>query len=114
MFNDLTARGIDETRVLMEDKSTSTQENLAFSLDLLERRLGTRPGKIGVLSNEFHLYRAGRVAAEQGVEAVGIPAETSWKLLLVNYFLREIAGVWYYAVSESQCGTAALPAGTCV
>lgn len=98
MFNDLTAKGIAPERIWMEDKSTSTWENIAFSLDLIEEKTGQRPQKAGILSSEYHIYRAGLVARSQNLEAIGIPAKTSWVSLRINYFLREIVAVWYYAL----------------
>lgn len=98
MYNELVAMGIDGSRIWMEDKSTSTQENLRFSLDIIESRTGVRPAQIGVLSSEYHLFRAGLFAADEGVEAVGVPAKTTLPVLFVNYFLREIAGVCHYYV----------------
>lgn len=96
MFNELTRMGIDESRIWMEDKSTSTKENLRFSLTLIESRTGQRPAEIGLVSSEYHLFRAGLFAADEGVKAVGIPAQTSWVSLRINYFLREIVAVWAY------------------
>ncbi|MBO5952542.1 MAG: YdcF family protein [Oscillospiraceae bacterium] len=101
MFNILTERGIDPARILIEDRSTSTQENLQYSLDLIEKHTGIRPDEIGLLSSEYHLFRAGLFAQEQGVTAYGIPAKTSWPALFINYFLREIAGVWHYILLGS-------------
>ena len=98
MFNDLTAKGIAPERIWMEDKSTSTRENIAFSLDLIEAKTGTRPTEAGILSSEYHIYRAGLVAREQNLKATGIPARTSWVTLRINYFLREIVAVWYYTL----------------
>lgn len=98
MFNDLTAKGIAPERIWMEDKSTSTRENIAFSLDLIEEKTGQRPQKAGILSSEYHIFRAGLVARSQNLEAIGIPAKTSWVSLRINYFLREIVAVWYYAL----------------
>ena len=98
MYNDLTHRGIPAERVWMEDKATSTRENIAFSLALIEENTGTRPTTAGVLSNEYHLYRAGRIAQAQGLDAVPVPAKTRWVSLYINYFLREIAAVWYYTL----------------
>jgi uncharacterized SAM-binding protein YcdF (DUF218 family) len=80
----------------MEDKSTSTRENLRFSLALIESRTGERPKTIGLVSSVYHLFRAGLFAADENVKALGIPAETTWISLRINYFLREIAGVWAY------------------
>ena len=98
MFNELTAMGIDESRIWMEDKATSTKENIAFSLDLIEEKTGSRPVAAGIISNEYHLYRAGRIAGAQGLTSIPIPAKTRWVSLYINYFLREIAAVWYYSL----------------
>lgn len=98
MYNELTAMGIDPSRVWMEDKATSTWENLKFSLDLIESRTGSRPTQIGLLSSEYHLFRAGLFARDQGVEAVGIPARTTIISQMVNHFMREVAGVWHYLI----------------
>lgn len=98
MFDTLTARGIDPARIWMEDQATSTEENLRFSLSLIESRTGTRPDTVALVSSEYHLYRAERFAAQAGVTALGVPARTSWVTLRINYFLREIAAVWYYSL----------------
>lgn len=102
MFNELTARGIDPQRVWMEEQSTSTWDNLNLSLDLIEEKTGVRPAKIGLVSSEFHLYRATLFAGECGVEAVGIPGKTGNFIHFLNYFLREIAGVWHYFILGGQ------------
>ena len=102
MFRQLTARGIDPQRLWMEEQATSTWENLKFSLNLIEEKTGTRPQKIGLLSSEYHLFRAGLFARDCGVEAVGIPAKTSWPTIRLNYFLREVAGVWHYIILGGQ------------
>ena len=96
MYDSLTAKGIDPARIWQEDKSTSTRENIRFSLDVIEAKTGTRPTSAAVVSNEFHLFRAGLFAREQNLEMSGIPARTDWLSLRVNYFLREIVAVWYY------------------
>lgn len=98
MFEQLTSMGIPEDRLWLEDKSTSTWENLNFSLDIIEGKTGTRPDKAAILSSEYHLYRAGLFAEDCGFEAVGIPARTQRFTIRLNYFLREVAGVWHYFV----------------
>lgn len=99
MAEHLTAKGIASERLWLENHSTSTRENIAFSLALIEKNTGSRPDTAGILSSEYHLYRAGRVALQQGLNPVGIPAKTSWVTLRISYFLREIAAVWFYAIS---------------
>ena len=102
MFRKLTAMGIDEERLWKEDKATSTWENLKFSLDLIAYKTGTRPDTIGLLSSEYHLFRASLFAKDCGVEAISIPAPTSLFTLRLNYFTREVAGVWHYILLGGQ------------
>ncbi len=98
MYRDLTARGISPDRVWKEEQATNTRENLALSLALIQERTGEAPDHIGLVSSEYHLYRAEQFARELGITASGIPATTSWISLRVNYFLREIAAVWFYTL----------------
>ncbi len=102
MYDHLTARGIDPSRVWMEDKATSTWENMNFTLALIEQRTGTRPEKIGLISSEYHLFRAGLFARDCGVESVGIPAHTTRLSQMINHFMREVAGVWHYLILGGQ------------
>lgn len=101
MYNELVQCGITPDRIWMEDKATSTYENITFSLDVIEEKTGDRPSEIGLLSSEFHLYRGSLLARECGVNACGIPAKTENPVYFLNYFLREIAGVWHYAILGS-------------
>ena len=102
MYDQLVKLGIDPARIWMEDKATSTWENLNFSLNLIEEKTGTRPQKIGLLSSEYHLYRAGLFADACGVDSVGIPARTSRISQRINHFMREVAGVWHYILMGGQ------------
>ena len=102
MFDHLTAMGIPESRLMMEEKATSTWENLNFSLDMIEAQTGSRPEKLGVLSSEYHLFRASLFADACDVEFVGIPAKTTKLSLRINYFMREVAGVWHYLLLGGQ------------
>ena len=102
MFDQLTRLGIDPSRILMEDKATSTWENLHFTLDLLEQATGQRPTELGVLSSEYHLFRASLFTRACDVEFIGIPARTSRLSQKVNHFMREVAGVWHYILLGGQ------------
>lgn len=104
MYDELVKLGIDPERIWMEDKATSTWENLNFSLDLIQEKTGIRPEKLGVLSSEYHLFRASLFARACGVEFVGVPANTSLPTVKLNYFLREIAGVWHYLLLGGRYG----------
>lgn len=99
MYNELTAMGIDPDRIWLEEKATSTVENLKFSLALMQEKTGGIPENIGVLSSEFHLFRAQKMAADLGVEVATIPAKTERPGLLLNYFIREIPAIWVYRLT---------------
>ena len=98
MYNELVELGIDPARLLMEDRAASTVENFQFSLALIEEETGVRPEKLGVLSSEFHLFRARMFARDEGVMPIAIPAKTTDTATFVQYFLREIPLVWYYSL----------------
>ena len=99
MFRELVELGIDPKRIWVEDEATSTWENIHFSLDIIEEKTGSRPTKLGVLSSEYHLFRASLFVKASGVEEfVGIPAPTGRFSQKVNHFMREIAGVWKYLI----------------
>ena len=102
MFRELIYLGIDPQRLWLENWATSTWENLNFSLDLIEEKTGERPAKIGVLSSEYHLFRASLFTKACGVEFVGIPARTSRLPQAINHFMREVAGVWHYLILGGQ------------
>jgi uncharacterized SAM-binding protein YcdF (DUF218 family) len=84
MFNYLTAAGIAENRITMEDRATSTVENLQN----VRKMLSTN--EVDILSSDFHLYRAGLIARDAGFTATLIPAKTEPITLLLPWFLREI------------------------
>ena len=90
MYDCLIAAGIEPERILMEDRATSTSENLRFSLELMES------DSVAIVSNEFHLYRAGQMARQLGLSPALIPASTEYPILLASYTLREILAVWKF------------------
>lgn len=102
MYRELVELGIDPKRIWREEEATSTWENLQFSLDLIEAETGVRPEKLGVLSSEYHLFRASLLTEKCGVEFVGIPARTSRLSQAINHFMREVAGVWHYLLLGGQ------------
>lgn len=94
MYKWLTAKGIASERLIMENSSTSTLENLKFSLEkILEH--GGDLGSIAVVSSEYHIYRAKLIGKTLGLELDGIPARTSYPTVRLNYFIREAFGVVY-------------------
>ena len=102
MYEGLLKKGIDPDRLWIEDQATSTWTNLQYSLALIESRTGVRPETIGILSSEYHLFRASLQAKDQGVKTVGIPARSTLVTQAINHFMREVAGVWHYILLGGQ------------
>jgi len=88
MLKYLQDNGIDANRIVVEDQSTSTYENLLFSKDLLPK--GTK--KITIVSNDFHLKRAKYLAESLGFEVDVVAAKTP-KSVELKLTLRERAAL---------------------
>lgn len=81
----LVSKGISEDRIIMEDKSKNTYENLKFSLEIIENK----EASIAVVTNNFHVYRAMHLARYVGFSDVSGIAGESDNRLLPNYMIRE-------------------------
>ena len=86
--NYLVSQGIPEERVLMEDKSVNTLENIKFSYQLMKEHLGGAEPKIAISTTNYHVFRAGMYASELGIKAEGIGSRTK-RYFWVNAFIRE-------------------------
>ena len=59
------------------------------------KNLGGAPNGSAFVSSEYHLYRAQRIAAAQGVAVKAVAAHTTYPFIMVNYFIREAFAVTY-------------------
>ncbi len=90
MYRELTKKGISGDRLYMEDRSTSTRENVAFSKEIILREnLNT---KVAVVSNNFHLYRASLSVNDAELDFYSVSAFTPYPLL-ATYVMREFMGI---------------------
>lgn len=90
MYRWLVAKGIDEERIYKEDKSTSTEENIAFSKEVIEENGLFQ--KVVIITNEYHLYRAGMLADANGFVWGAKPANSAlW--LFPTYYVRELYAI---------------------
>ena len=99
IYNHLTQMGISGDRIWMEDQATSTVENFRYSIDLLKQETGSIPKSVGVLSNEFHLFRASLMAKNNGLRPIFIAAPTSDAWTRIYYTVREIFVLWNYLIT---------------
>lgn len=89
MKNYLVEKGIDASRIIMEDKSVNTYENLENSCKILEE-MGI--GKnIAIVTDGFHQYRAGFIAKKFEFEPSALNAVTDFYnfTLTPTYYVRE-------------------------
>ncbi|MBQ9766570.1 MAG: YdcF family protein [Lachnospiraceae bacterium] len=111
--------GIAEERILVEDRSTSTVENLKFSAEVIQQyeaaqRLTEKdtvtesvaedrqttdgkvrfvPRNVVVVTNDFHVYRAVKLAKNQGYTEVSGLGATDFFAVTIQYYVREFFAI---------------------
>lgn len=85
----LVERGIPEHRILAETESHNTKENIDNSMRLISKE----DAGVGIVTNDFHIYRACRIAKAAGIADVSAIPAASNRFYLPNNLLREFFGV---------------------
>jgi len=92
MYRYLTDKGIEEARIFKEDKSTSTRENIAFSMQVIKEN--DLPTEIAIATSEYHQYRVSLIAEGLGVENTAVSGRTApW--LFPTFYVRELYAILY-------------------
>lgn len=94
----LLSHGVAEESIVMEDRATSTVENFRFSMSLIREITGKSDPRIVYVTTRFHVYRAGLVAASQGINAEGLGSAGVWYIAL-NDYMREFAALVNYRIT---------------
>ena len=89
MYDYLVEKGIDKNRILKEDKSVNTFQNLSFSAQYLDREQDA----VGVVTHNVHVFRAVRTAKKAGYRNVCGIAAKGEPFLQWNNMMREFFGV---------------------
>lgn len=85
MRKGLIRRGIDASRIIIENRSTSTAENLEYSKALISESKAS----IAIVSNNYHIFRALGIAGKYfGGDIYGIPMDSN-PISLPHYMVRE-------------------------
>lgn len=93
----LVSKGMDSSKIIMEDKATSTYENIVLSKERMEDR-GLRSAVI--VSNKFHLRRTSLIAQKEEVTASCSGVFASGYLgYEIKGFLREILALMKYYIT---------------
>ncbi len=85
----LIEHGIEEERILLEDRSTSTLENLTYSMEIIED--GTLP--VTIVTSDFHMFRALHIAKKQGFSSVEGYSAVAFQPVTIHYYVREFFAV---------------------
>ena len=90
----LTANGIVSSRIIMEEQSTSTVENIRYSKELIEEQGGdASQSEVIIVSNNFHVSRGVGLAKKQGIEhASALPGKCDVGMM-PTYYVREAFAV---------------------
>ena len=94
MYAYLREKGIEENRLILEDRSVNTDQNLGYSI---AKMTGSKE-KVVIISNRFHVYRALGIARKKGLSHVqGLGSEVKW-YTAPNMYVREAFAVMKYTI----------------
>lgn len=92
----LTEKGIAPERIIEEDKSASTYENIRFCKTIIEEQ--NLPRSVLIATQEFHQCRAQKMAKQAGFTDVGALTAHSPFYLIGGYWIRDFAGLCHLAL----------------
>lgn len=95
MYCYMVEEGIEPYRIIKEDASKNTRENIINSMSLMEKDQGSAM----IVTNSFHVYRAVEIAKKQGMENPGSLAAPTDKVLWLHYHVREVLAVIKYKLT---------------
>lgn len=77
--------GIDEERILLEENSTNTVENLKFSMEFIE----SPSQNIVIITSNFHCFRAMKLAKKLGLQNISSLGTSEFMVTTPQYYIRE-------------------------
>ena len=90
MYRWLVARGVDANRIYKEGQSTSTDENIKFSKQIIEEN--GLDADIAIVTSEYHSYRASVIAKKYDLSYGTASGQTAmW--LFPTFYVRELYGI---------------------
>ena len=103
MKNFLVNKGINPNRIIEEDKSKSTFQNLEFSKKILEEKNADKD-EVLIVTSDFHLFRAKEIADYLNIKNEGLPSKTPISLR-VQYMVREFPAMIKLLLQEAFLDT---------
>ena len=81
----LLSLGIEESRIILEDKSTNTLENLKNSLEIMN----DANAKVVIITSDFHCFRSVMLAKNLGIHNVSSASAYEFLVTTIQYYVRE-------------------------
>jgi len=121
MANYLIKKGVDPERIFLEIESHNTRENLLYSKALIDQYITAarivndidviedigpvlvvedRPKTVGILTNDFHIFRAMEVAKKMRMDEVYPISSKSNEILYIHMLMRETFAILKYKFFE--------------
>ena len=88
--------GVSEDRILVEEASVNTYENMKFTGEILEKEdenFSYEKTPVLVVTNNFHMYRAMQIAKKAGYENVAGAPSGTYIFLFPHYMVREFCAI---------------------
>jgi len=89
----LESNGVSPRQILRDEKSTSTEENLRYAKGLLDKQLGPNY-RAAFITDDFHIFRAERVARGVGLDATHLSCHSPWYFWPTNYARETAVTAW--------------------
>ena len=89
MYRYLVRNGIEESRILREEKATNTKENIENSLAVLAAKGYDTTGNIAVVTADYHLARAKVLFDTPNFIPVAAHVSLRYLPMTINYYVRE-------------------------
>ena len=98
----LRSRGVPDSAIVLEDRSTTTWENLTYSRDLITRLSSGTPERAALVTSDYHVFRTAMYARAVGFNADGLGSKTA-SYYFPTAFIREFIAIsrrywWPYAL----------------
>lgn len=91
----LKKKGISEARIVLEDKSRSTLENLSNAKELITKEKPVDEVRVVIVSADYHLCRGAYIAHKLGYKDVSVKGGHGLFMLLPHYYTREALALIY-------------------
>ena len=90
----LIAKGTPKEKIIKEEASTSSYENILYSKEILDD-LFDKPYEAVIITNDFHIFRAVKIAGQLGLNATHYHAKVKWYFIPLNYSRECLAILWF-------------------